>query len=129
MARNERKLWMFYALEGRGGPLISIFSATDDEVETLVGVEGYFGEALGKHSEVRLEMTREMFVVLNDTVPDHVNSFSRFSVPTRVNIGRTPFDAAICHLDHLVADADDSDGEFSKLEAQMDALKAMWRGP
>jgi len=46
------KLWKFHWDCGRQGDLYGVFIATEEEVQSLVGQEVYFGEVLGKHSEV-----------------------------------------------------------------------------
>lgn len=45
-------LWKFSWDCGRQGEIEGLFVATEDEVNNLVGKHVYFGEALGKHSEV-----------------------------------------------------------------------------
>lgn len=37
---------------GRQGHLSGAFIATDEEIQSIIGKEVYFGEVLGKHSEV-----------------------------------------------------------------------------
>lgn len=45
-------LWRFYWDCGRQGEVEGIFKATKEEVDAAIGKEVYFGEILGKHSEV-----------------------------------------------------------------------------
>ena len=45
-------LWKFHWDCGRAGDVEGLFIATEEEVENLIGSEVYFGEILGKHSEV-----------------------------------------------------------------------------
>ena len=45
-------LWSFYWDCGRQGDVEGVFKATKDEVENAIGKSVYFGEILGKHSEV-----------------------------------------------------------------------------
>jgi hypothetical protein len=51
---NECKecLWSFYWDCGRQGEIEGLFKATKEEVENAIGKDVYFGEILGKHSEV-----------------------------------------------------------------------------
>jgi hypothetical protein len=49
---EERYLWSFNWDCGRQGELEGLFVATEQEVNRLIGKEIYFGEVLGKHSEV-----------------------------------------------------------------------------
>lgn len=49
----ERKyLWEFYMDFGRMGELDGLFVAYPSEIDDAIGKEVYFGEVLGKHSEV-----------------------------------------------------------------------------
>ncbi len=45
-------LWRFYWNCGRQGEIEGIFKATKEEVDNAIGKDVYFGEILGKHSEV-----------------------------------------------------------------------------
>lgn len=48
----ERFLFSYSADCGRSGSLEGLFVATQEEVDNLIGSYAYFGEVLGKHSEV-----------------------------------------------------------------------------
>jgi hypothetical protein len=48
----NKYLWKFYWDCGRAGELDGLFVATEEEVEYAKGKHAYFGEVLGKHSEV-----------------------------------------------------------------------------
>lgn len=45
-------LYKFYWDCGRSGDLEGLFVATEEEIKNAIGSEVYFGEVLGKHSEV-----------------------------------------------------------------------------
>ena len=45
-------LWSFFWDCGRQGEVEGLFKATKEEVESAIGKQVYFGEILGKHSEV-----------------------------------------------------------------------------
>jgi hypothetical protein len=45
-------LWSFYWDCGRQGEVKGLFKATKEEVKNAIGKDVYFGEILGKHSEV-----------------------------------------------------------------------------
>ena len=45
-------LWSFYWDCGRQGEVEGLFKATKEEVKNAIGKDVYFGEILGKHSEV-----------------------------------------------------------------------------
>ncbi|AQW88693.1 hypothetical protein FDH34_gp168 [Serratia phage BF] len=49
------KLYEFYLDCGRMGDLSGLFVATEDELRALQGSTIWFGEALGKHSEVWID--------------------------------------------------------------------------
>lgn len=48
------------------GELESVFVAEDSAVDVAIGREVYFGEALGKHSEIYCNLEREHFEKLSD---------------------------------------------------------------
>ncbi len=71
-----KKLWKFewyadYAFIG------GLFTATDDEIENLIGKEIYLGEYEGKHSEVYGTIDKEdiTFVSDNPVVIDSIGEF------------------------------------------------------
>lgn len=45
-------LWKFRWDCGRQGDVMGVFKATKEEVKNAIGKEVYFGEILGKHSEI-----------------------------------------------------------------------------
>lgn len=45
-------LWQFYWDCGRSGSVEGLFVATEKEVKEAIGKDVYFGEILGKHSEI-----------------------------------------------------------------------------
>ena len=47
-----RKIYKFSADFGRMGWISSIFSAEEEDINITIGKEIYFGEVLGKHSEI-----------------------------------------------------------------------------
>lgn len=49
---SKNYLWRFHWDCGRSGDLEGLFVATEEEVEKAMGSYAYFGEVLGKHSEV-----------------------------------------------------------------------------
>ncbi len=48
----KRFLWSFNCDCGRSGELEGLFVATEEEIKNTIGQYAYFGEVLGKHSEV-----------------------------------------------------------------------------
>lgn len=45
-------LWKFYWDCGRMGSVEGLFIASQDEIDKSIGKQVYFGEILGKHSEI-----------------------------------------------------------------------------
>lgn len=45
-------LWEFEWDCGRSGTITGLFVATEKEIEEIIGKDVYFGEVLGKHSEI-----------------------------------------------------------------------------
>lgn len=61
-----RKLYKFHWDCGRMGDLVGVFAAEEAAVRAAVGREVYFGEVLGKHSEIYGDVTEDDFEVLTD---------------------------------------------------------------
>ena len=49
---NEKYLWKFYWNCGRDGNVRGLFIASEEEINENLNKDIYFGEILGKHSEV-----------------------------------------------------------------------------
>lgn len=58
---HPTQLWRFCVDLERHGELDGIFFATQEEIDGVVGSRIYFGEVLGKHSEVIVDVRREDF--------------------------------------------------------------------
>ena len=80
-------LYEFYEDFGRDGSLNGVFVAEDYEVEKLYGNEVYFGEILGKHSEIFCNITKENLKEIDDVDDLFVNTFDMY-FPT--GIGYNP---------------------------------------
>ena len=52
MSGSTKGLYIFSWDCGRMGSVEGCFIATEEEVQNIIGKEVYFGEVLGKHSEV-----------------------------------------------------------------------------
>lgn len=60
-------LYSFYVDCGRQGSLDGLFIATQEEVDKAIGKEVYFGEVLGKHSDVQVTLeAHEITLVSSD---------------------------------------------------------------
>ena len=69
-----KKIYKFHADCGRMGHLESIFVAEEEEVKDVIGRDVYFGEVLGKHSEVGGVIEENEITVLSDD-QDFVKKF------------------------------------------------------
>jgi hypothetical protein len=81
----KKKLWKFTLHCGRMGTLSGIFTATQEEVdEKLMNKRIYFGEVLGKHSEIVETLTSEHLKVLTDD-QDFIEKFQKFECASGKN--------------------------------------------
>lgn len=69
---------------GRMGTVKGIFTATDEEVTSAIGREVYFGEVLGKHSEIYGTLEAQEVTLVTDDA-DFVAAFDRFKCATGYN--------------------------------------------
>ena len=70
---DKNILWKFQWDCGRSGELEGLFIAPKSEVDRIIGKEIYFGEALGKHSEIYGELEAsdlEQMVVSDDLLKE-----------------------------------------------------------
>lgn len=67
-------LWSFHWDCGRAGDLEGVFKATKDDVKRLVGYDVYFGEVLGKHSEVYGRIEERDIKLLSDDPIEVINA-------------------------------------------------------
>lgn len=81
------KLYKFSANFGRMGKLSGIFVQDEDLVSALMGKSVYFGEALGKHSEIDCKITTENLTALTDD-QSFISKFLQFKCES----GTNPFD-------------------------------------
>jgi hypothetical protein len=58
-------LYKFYWYCGRAGDLEGLFAATQEDVDAAIGKYVYFGEVLGKHSEIYGNLGKEDLTKLN----------------------------------------------------------------
>ena len=59
-------LYSFFVDCGRSGDLEGLFLATEEELQSIIGTKIWFGEVLGKHSEVQLVMKESYFSIVSD---------------------------------------------------------------
>ncbi|MBF0208476.1 MAG: hypothetical protein HQK53_16485 [Oligoflexia bacterium] len=62
---SKLRLWKYHADCGRGGDVHGLFVATQEELGNIIGLECHFGEILGKHSEVSVDLYDDDFKMLD----------------------------------------------------------------
>lgn len=89
---NEKAVFKFNADFGRQGDLTGLFIATKEQVETLIesGIEVYFGEVLGKHSEIYGSIEQKEISLVSDN-PEVIKVIEDFDLTS----GYNPFDYTI----------------------------------
>lgn len=65
MGKNVEYLYQFNWYFRRGGHVEGLIVATEDEIDSLEGQYVYFGEIMGKHSEVYGNLKENDFTKLN----------------------------------------------------------------
>lgn len=84
---NMKGIYKFDADFGRMGDLTGVFVATAQEIEDMIGKEVYFGEVLGKHSDVYMTVEDDNFtLVTNDE--KFIEMFEQYDLAN----GYNPFD-------------------------------------
>lgn len=84
-----KKLYNFEMDYGRMGSLDGLFIAEDNDIKDIIGKEIYFGEVLGKHSQVNGEMSEDMFKAID--IPEHVVDILEEKIGSTIS-GYNPFD-------------------------------------
>lgn len=80
-----KKLYRFQADFGRHGDLTGLFTCDAQLMTEAMGKRVYFGEALGKHSEVWLdELTAEHVTELTED-PDFIRRFEEYKCASGYN--------------------------------------------
>lgn len=74
----------------RMGKVESLFVTTKEEIDNFVGKEIYFGEILGKHSEISGTLDAEDITTVSED-QDFINKLVEILGTTRIS-GRCPFD-------------------------------------
>jgi hypothetical protein len=95
------KLYKFHVNYGRMGNISGIFSIEENELTRYNGKMVYFGEILGKHSDVDYEINKDDFTVLTDD-QDFISRFDEMGCES----GYNPFDYV-----SEIEEIDDSDEE------------------
>lgn len=79
-----RKVYRWAWHTSRCGSLMGIFTADEAEVEAAIGKDVYFGEVLGKHSDVHGTIERSEFEVVAEDA-SFVEAFDKFGCATGYN--------------------------------------------
>lgn len=95
-------IYKFDADFGRSGELTGIFVSTEQEITDIIGKEVYFGEALGKHSEVSMTVEEDNFTLVT-TDANFIKLFLQYDLSN----GHNPFD----YIDEDYIDEDYDDEE------------------
>ena len=69
-----KKIYKFERNCGRMGDMAGVFVAEASEIEALIGKNIYYGEVLGKHSEIDDDLAEDHLTVLSDDL-DFVTKF------------------------------------------------------
>ncbi len=99
---SKKGIYKFNADCGRGGYLNGIFIETSDRVEKIIGRTVYFGEVLGKHSDVEIDIEAGNIELASDR-PEDIEVVERLDL----NMGYNPFD--YIDEDELGEDEEDDD--------------------
>ena len=80
----------FYEDCGRMGSVDGIFTTTREELDSIIGKEIYFGEILGKHSEIIVSIEESNFEIKSED-QDFINKLEDIFGAGTVS-GYNPFD-------------------------------------
>lgn len=84
VATDSPALWRFHWPMGRQGDVEGVFVATHGEIKAALGLRVYFGDILGKHSDVHGMLEEQDLTMLTDD-PTGVASFQRYVRSTGYN--------------------------------------------
>lgn len=84
MVVNMKKLYKFRFDCGRMGELSGLFVADEEDINNVIGETVYFGEVLGKHSEIYGELEEADFKVITDD-QGFINKFEELDCETGYN--------------------------------------------
>jgi hypothetical protein len=84
---SMKAIYRFQLNCGRMGDLSGIFVADKERIESAMGERVYYGEVLGKHSEIVEELDSSHLTLISDK-PEDVEVFERLKLAT----GHNPLD-------------------------------------
>lgn len=82
-----KSLYKFSHYFGRHGSLEGVFVATEEDIKKIMGQRVYFGEVLGKHSEVEIDAMEESDIKLLTSDQDFIAKAIEFGI---VPMGTNP---------------------------------------
>lgn len=111
-------LYKFYWDVYRQGEIESLFIADDEQVEAVLGMNVYFGEVLGKHSEVYGTLDAEDLTVITQEPGVIADLLRVFAGDGRAKTG------TICGLNplHALRDEEGDEVEFPLKPVKTDPL-------
>ena len=77
-------LYKFRVYCGRMGDLYGIWTAEESEIKKLIGETIYFGEVLGKHSEIEVTLKEEHFEKCTDD-QSFIEKFKEFNCASGID--------------------------------------------
>lgn len=86
------KLYNFYYHCGRMGHIEGLFAAYPSEVDSIMGQEVYFGEVLGKHSEISVIISEDNIRLLSED-QGFINTLVEVTGGDNSISGHNPFDS------------------------------------
>lgn len=100
----KKALYKFQLDCGRMGELEGLFISTQEKVDKLVEsrIEVYFGEVLGKHSEVYGSIDKDEIIFVSDN-----EEVIKVIEDNKLTMGYNPFDYTSVHFDLEGEDLDD----------------------
>lgn len=81
----------FKADYGRNGNLDGLFICTQDQLDAIFGKDVYFGEVLGKHSNVTVDLQKDDFEIISDD-QDFIAKLKKVFKITSTISGHNPID-------------------------------------
>lgn len=85
-----KKLYKFYWYCGRMGSVSGLFVAEESAIEKALGKTVYFGEILGKHSDIHGELSVEDLTIMSDD-PEFIAKLAEVIGSEHIS-GRNPLD-------------------------------------
>ena len=86
----SKGIYTFEVEFGRMGDLTGIFIADETDIQRVIGKEVYFGECLGKHSDIECLIKEDHFQLLSND-QDFITKFEEI-LGTGTISGYSPFD-------------------------------------